>query len=890
MLRLILLAAVLLVLPRIGAGADEVFYVSPAGSDSWSGRLSSPNAGRSDGPLATLAGARDAVRKLKSGGALKAPVRIVVADGTYWLTEPFVLNTEDSGTTECPVVYEEAKGARPVFSGGRVISGWRPAEDGLWAAHVPDVAEGKWRFSQLFVNGRRRVRARTPNEGHFQIAGRAPMFAKSGIAEYDPLAVKFRPGDIKPWPDIDEANIVLLHYWESSRLKIASLDTEHSAVKFTGGDRLDWWLKLNPRPQFYVENVREALDAPGEWYLDYKTGNLCYHPMNGEDMRQAEVVAAVLPRLLVLAGDPDKGHCVEHVNLRGLTFSHAGWTLEPTGHGDPQAAVSVEAAVQADGVRHCTFSRCTVSHVGTYGVWFRRGCTDNRMDFCEIADTGAGGVRIGEPGIQRQENRRTARNTVYSCYIHGGGHVYPGAIGVWIGQSPSNTISHNEICDHQYSGISIGWTWGYTDSDTAGTITEYNHIHHLGQGILTDMGAIYNLGASPGSRIANNHIHDVWGGGIYPDEGSARLLIENNVAYRTLNGGLSLHYGKDNTVRNNIFALNYLDQVVRHRNEPHSAFTFERNIVYHDEGNLLRGGNNLDYEMLRHNVYWNSTGARDTFPGDRTFAEWQAAGRDIGSLYADPLFVDPKRGDFRLKPESPALKLGIRPIDTSQAGLVGDAAWVKAPRQVKRPPFKLSAPSYKKPQEIDDDFEGSLVGVPVDNAVTWGETAGAYVRVTDETAASGKHSLKFVDAPGLDYAFNPHVFYHPNLNDCVAVGGFDLRIEKGALFYYEWRDDHVPYRVGPSLSVDSEGNLLASGTKLLSIPLGEWVRFDITCGLGRHSSGTYSLQVGLPDGKTQSFTSLPCGKGFTRLNWLGFVSNANEKTVFYVDNVRIVKR
>ena len=590
----------------IGAAGADIFYVAPNGNDSWSGRITTPNALKSDGPLASLDGARGAVRKLKQNNGLTSPVRVIVKNGFYQLNKTFILSPEDSGTKNCLISYEAAKGAHPIFSGGRMITGWKPAGNGLWSVKIPDVEADKWYFSQLFINGRRATRARTPNTGYFKLLGAQPAPVGSAAVS-NTNAFMFKPGDIKQWSNPNDINVIIWHAWEASRLRIASVDTTKSVVQFTGTARLSMFLNFMPEPEYYVENFFEALDAPGEWFLNGKTGVLYYKPLPGESIKTIKAVAPYLPRLVSYSGDPANGRYVEYINMNGLAFQYSDWSLEPEGHGDAQAAVSVEATVQGDGVRNCAISRCKVAHVGTYGIWLKRGCMDNRIEFTEVADTGAGGIRIGQEGIVQNTTEKSARNIIYSCYIHGGGKVYPGAIGVWIGQSPGNTISHCEIADHNYSGISIGWTWGYAANDTAGTTTEFNHIHHLGQGLLTDMGAIYNLGASPGSRIVNNLIHDISGTGIYPDEGSAQVLIENNIAYRTLNGGFGLHYGKDNIVRNNIFAMSYLNQVVRGRNEAHRAFTFENNIVYYDHGNAMASGNQGKFDDFDKNLYYNTS-------------------------------------------------------------------------------------------------------------------------------------------------------------------------------------------------------------------------------------------------------------------------------------------
>ena len=147
-----LLFVVAMIGPSVSLAAT--FYVTPEGNDAWSGRLEASNADKSDGPLRTLQGARDAVRRWKAAKGLSEPVRVVVAGGKYDLREPLVFQPEDSGTEACPIVYEAAAGARPLFSGGRIISGFRPVDGGIWQTQIPDVKNGSWYFEQLFVNGR----------------------------------------------------------------------------------------------------------------------------------------------------------------------------------------------------------------------------------------------------------------------------------------------------------------------------------------------------------------------------------------------------------------------------------------------------------------------------------------------------------------------------------------------------------------------------------------------------------------------------------------------------------------------------------------------------------------------------------------------------------------
>ena len=673
------------------------FYVAPDGKDTWSGKLDRPSADGRDGPLASLAGARDAVRRLKAQAKAPKPILVLIRGGTYRTSSPIVFRAEDSGTQDAPVKYAAFPGQRPVISGGSLIAGWKQAEGGLWTTVVPAVKEGRWHFRQLFVGGRRATPARTPNADTFRAAGPGAPYKDRQAARKDPstkISLCYQGEDIKPWADLDEAVVVVYHSWTTSRHRVRRLDTNARLVEFTApsGWPMGYWEK---NQRYYVENVREALDAPGEWHLDRKSGVLSYLPLPGEDMTQVEVVAPACEDLLRLEGDAGSGKPVSHLTFQGLSFQHADWIMPQAEPVDGQAAAGLKtAAVFATGARHCTFQNCQIAHVGGYGLWLAQGCKDNAVVQCRLHDLGAGGVRLGETRLPAQAELQAERNEVVNCFIHDGGKVYHAGVGVWIGQSSHNKVLHNEICDLYYTGVSCGWSWGYAPSSAHHNLIEYNHIHHLGWGQLSDMGGIYTLGVSPGTRLCHNLIHDVlsysYGGwGLYTDEGSTDILLENNVVYRVKDGCFHQHYGRENIVRNNILAFSATrGQVIRSRQEEHRSFTLERNIVYYDQGELLGGNWGNDKFLLRGNCYWNAAG-KVTFPGGLGLDAWQAKGHDAGSIVADPKFADPRKFDFRLPPDSPALKLGFQPIDTSQIGLTGPAEWVNLPKQIRRPPLLL---------------------------------------------------------------------------------------------------------------------------------------------------------------------------------------------------------
>ncbi len=870
------------------------YHVAPSGNDGWSGRLAEPNPAGNDGPFASLDRARSAVRDLRKDNKLPGPVTVSIR-GVHLLASPIVFTPDDSGTRDAPVTYAAAGDDKPVLSGGRRIMGWRQGPGEIWTAELPEVKAGPWYFRQLFVNGRRTRRARSPNDGYFRVAGLVdpkPNAAwNEGVDKF-----RFQAADIDAYHDLDNVEVLVMHSWNTSRVRIASVDKSQSIVTFTG-PTIFRPLAWDPEQRYYVENARELLDSPGEWYLDRETGVLAYWPLAGEDLRTAEVVAPVLTELVRLDGDPDAGRFVDHVRLVGLSLQHADWTLSEKGYGDPQAAVTVPAVVSAKGARFCAVEQCEIAHVGTYGVWFSRGCKENRIVQNHIYDLGAGGVRIGEPTMPAGDVAESSANLVSNNYIHDGGCVYAGAVGLWLAQSSHNEISHNEIHNFDYSGMSIGWNWGFEPNRTHHNRIEHNHVHHVVRGVLSDAGGIYMLGIQTGTAVRNNIFHDVFpypgkpamAWGIYFDAGASELLVENNIVYHTLTGGIMNTGSPGNVVRNNIFAISGQEAAWRYSWQKEPPSVVERNIFYLTQGELFHedGGASDFRSRWDHNLYWRSDGQPLLFYGE-TFQDWQAKGVDQHSLVADPQFVDAARFDFRLQPGSPAIQLGFQPIDISQNGLVGPPEWVALPKQAKFPDTVL--PPAPQPISVDDDFEQTPVGEGPALAQVFEEDRGDGIRVTDETAAAGKHSLKFTDAPGLEHVFNPHLFYTPSFRQGLAVLSFDLRMEAGAVLGHEWRDSARPYRVGPSLRIDS-GKLSVGGKPLADIPTATWVHLEISCRLGQQASGTWDLVVRLPKQQPLVFRSLTCGEPkFHRLEWLGLVSLAADKTVLYVDNVKLSLR
>ena len=296
-------------------------------------------------------------------------------------------------------------------------------------------------------------------------------------------------------------------------------------------------------------------------------------------------------------------------------------------------------------------------------------------------DLGAGGLKIGVTDKPKDSLQLTSEITVDNNVIRSGSYVFPTGTGILILNASDNTITHNEIADFGYSGISAGWVWGYSYSPTKRNNISYNHIHHLGWGILSDMGGVYTLGASEGTVVNNNVIHDIFsreygGWGLYTDEGSAGIRMENNLVYHCKSAAFHQHYGKDNLISNNIFVSQEKSQLQATRVEPHLSFTFTHNIIYFDSGTLMTS--NWDKVNMKsdYNCYWD-TRTKDIQFGKQSFAAWQDSGKDRHSIIADPMFMNPEQHDFHIRNQAVLKAIHFKPFDYTKAGVYGGKSWTQ---------------------------------------------------------------------------------------------------------------------------------------------------------------------------------------------------------------------
>lgn len=850
------------------------------------------------GAIPTLRAAVDHVRQLRQAGDTST-IRVEIGAGDYLLTQPLTFTAEDSGTVTGPTLYKAAKDAQVTLTGGQVITGWKEASDGLWQTTV------KGRFEQLWINGRRAVRARTPNAidnrpgavgGYLNAKSQASDDAFTGLKRPEYEAFIARPADYQILKDIpkDELSDVLLtvmQTWTVGQCRIQELNDAARAIRIVGSSRYPF-VRNEQDQRWFIENFRAALDAPGEWFLD-RSGELFYQPLPGEDIAKAQVIAPATEKLLIFDG-------VQHLRFEGLTFAHTQYLYGPSGHHDGQAAANVGAAIELDRSQHIHFHDCEIKHTGGYAIWFRTACAHSSLTHSYLHDLGGGGVRIGDTKMP-DEATLTHHIRVDDSILHSGGRLFPSACGVFLAHAADCEVTHNDIGDFYYTGISAGWVWGYKHSPSKRNRLDYNHIHHLGWGVLSDMGGFYGLGRSEGSTVSHNHVHDVgsyrYGGwGLYTDEGSTGITLTHNIVHDTSESTFHQHYGKWNQISHNIFGYGRKAQIQRTRPELHTSFAYENNIVIYDIPKLLDGTaynwGPGTYEM-RNNVYWNTAGLPVLFH-EADLPTWQKnTGHDEGSIVADPLFQDAAKRDFRLKAESPALKMGFIPGDITQAGVRrGDSPWRTLATSLSFPHFwEQSQPWPMPPYTVDEDFEHTGLSFPVipRQEIHW-QNKGDSIQISEDQAASGKRSLKITDAPDLNPTWDPHIVLKPDYKTGRITVAFQVRMEKTAKFFLDWRGPGQDYTTGPSLTFENGYLTVRQTKKRLPLPADTWARVEITTTLGPASEppGKWTLTYTLPGQPPQILKDIPCDSTWNELAWLGFVSTAKEKTSFWLDDLTVI--
>lgn len=611
----------MLILSVLGSTATrgEDFHVGPKGH-----------------PYATLQAARDAAR----GAGVEKPRRVLVHGGEYFLEETLALDARDSG-----LAIESAGDGEAILYGGRRLTGWAPDGDKFWAVQIPDAIGRKWDFRMLVVNGRFCGRARYPKEGRLEhlTEFKVPWMSTTGggwqrkPTPEELTTMAYKPGDLGPWLDIRNAELTVYHKWDESVVGLAAMDEQNHVLTFsntTGHPPGAFGMKT-----YVIWNIREGMTEPGQWYLDRTAGKLVYWPLPGEDMKTAVAFAPTMESILRIAGAekaPVKG-----VTVSGLTLSITNTPLRAGGFG----AGSFDGAVQTTCAEECRLRGLKIVNVGGQAIktWKCRGL---RIEDCDIHHIGAGGIRVSGD-----------ENTVSNNGIHHIGLTYPSAIALSCGGS-RNILSHNTIHDTPYSAITCS-----KDEN----VIEGNRVHHAMQ-VLEDGAGIY-ITFCKNVVVRGNFVSDVLDPteaqrpAYYLDEQAEACLVEGNVALR-VPVLLNNHMARNNVVRNNVLVTDGNGKLTFYVS---SDYRMERNVICAKGKIVILNPDGI--AVMPGNVIFSAAGVVEGEKMDRykRLGRTPLEARD-GSVIADPMLDVTEEGVVTFKPDSPALKLGVAPLDVSKAG------------------------------------------------------------------------------------------------------------------------------------------------------------------------------------------------------------------------------
>ena len=570
------------------AQEQATFYVAPSGSDS--------NPGTEAAPFKTITKAQKAVREIN--GTMTGDIVVYLREGTYQLNSTVNFDERDGGKDGHYVRYKAYKGENPLITGGKPITGWTIHDEAnnIWKAEGVDGL-----FRQMYVNGKKAIRARFPNlksngdHNFFRLnkvdsAGSAFLLNNSDIGETN-------------WKNQNKIEIHLMIAWAESILRLDSIQGRGNVSRYVPQQpergklfrrkypMLGTAFMSDPPKQqvYYLENAYEFIDAPGEWYLDETTGTVYYKAREGENMGTANVVAPNINTLFSILGKDTKTK-VGYMEFDGLHFAHSNY-LRPSEEGflDLQAGMfnievmeengrlgsnkfllwRPDAGFRVENAHHMKIRNCTFTQMAANGLDMVSGTNDDLVEGNVFYEIGANGIMLGKfsqdslteihiPYNPTDKDEISTRDTLRYNLITNVTNEHQGAVGIGAGYPRYVVIENNEVSYTNYSGISVGYGW--TKSETAMTNNKINknNIHHISR-LLCDSGPIYTLSnQGTGSEIKENYLHDYgasewsdyWVLPIYLDEGSSGFTVENN-SYKNSPSGVGQNQPGQFTQRNN---------------------------------------------------------------------------------------------------------------------------------------------------------------------------------------------------------------------------------------------------------------------------------------------------------------------------------------------------
>ncbi|EDQ90484.1 uncharacterized protein MONBRDRAFT_7138 [Monosiga brevicollis MX1] len=591
-----------------------------------------------------------------------------------------------------------------VVSGGVLLDEWVDAPEwpGYWQARLPDNVSY---VRQLFVYNQ--TRAATPGlafSRRFTARSAEMVYNHTNMNDPEHSIVLF-PGQFNAsYHNPGDVLVSIYHCWTLTTHRVRAFDPTNLTLTLLQAPHVDI-----PRcehasgKRFYVEDAREYLArVPGRFYVDREARMILYHPLPLEASQRSKFQAVIGQNITLLRGAGASGVRIANLSLMHGQVDMLGYF---EGDCDAQSATNLKsAAVVVNNGSDWNITNVAIAHVGTHGLWLNASVSNVLVQGLHTFDTAASGVRLGHYSAH-PATRATQGVILEDSLLETGGQVYVMAPGMLLVACRACRVAYNTIRNFSYSGISTGYGFSEAPADLADTVLYRNHLHSLGQGVLSDMGCVYTWGGDQaGLRVDGNVCHDVvnfdpalggYGGwGIYTDQSSRNVVICNNLVYDTASSCVHEHEATAVLLSNNILvqtgrwanpgAAALRGALPDPRRDIWANFTLTTNVLVSEAGNASSSGL-LFYAAADWAVAYNSSAydsnlyfvseasgrnasALRVFPGGVTLATWQAQGYDRRSREADPLFADPAARNFSLLPNSPALALGFQPVPWELAG------------------------------------------------------------------------------------------------------------------------------------------------------------------------------------------------------------------------------
>ncbi len=646
--------------------------------------------GTKEKPFSSVQDAKNAVERLRISGN-NEHINIWLYDGEYFIDETLCFNENNDN-----ISFKAYPDCKPSFTGAKEITEFKEETQNGVKVFVADIPDGM-KFDAVVRNSTTLPKTRYPESGYLQIETEDHTNAlwteenrswEYNLGDTEFIGnVQYNPKEIK---NIENVAVRVLHYWVTDFAYLKSYDANSNKYKLSNPTTMT--IKTGDR--YYFENIFEELNSSGEWYLDSEESKFYYVPFEGENCDNTILYACVNDKLVSVNGAND-------IEFIGIEFKNTNFTY-PEEFDDlnffckekikaPQAEIDVSGAVEVTNAKGILFENCNFRNIGNTALKLNKFVKNSNVISCLFENIGGTGVFINGYNSEKVEEI-TENINVIDNKITSYGRNWMSAIGVLQTNARNCVIKNNEISDGYYTAISVGWVWGYKYNVSCNNKIQDNLIYNIGQGWLSDMGGIYTLGEQKGTEISGNVIHNVaadsgqggYGGwGIYLDEGSSYMTVKNNLVYSCGSESFHQHYGKDNVIENNIFALSEISQVRVTRIEEHNQLNLKGNIILTD--------NNPAYALTQEgkftddsNIYW------DISNGDFAYCvetetdkiskrlyekDLYKIGYFNNAVFENPQFKDPENGDFTIAEGNTAIeKIGFTPWDYTKAGTVSDFA------------------------------------------------------------------------------------------------------------------------------------------------------------------------------------------------------------------------